>query len=339
VFEIGVLHCGAPCVAQKPAGTSCKNWIEESFVSNPSQSSKFVKSAADKPTAGNPLVSIGIPIYNEERYLKLSIGSLLEQDYKNLKFIISDNASTDGTEAICREMLRRDERIDYRRMERNLGAAENFRRVLELADGKYFMWASGHDLWRPNFVTECVKLLEREPEAVIAFGSSDWIDALGNPVQKTSGWTDTRGMENIARFHVLLWGNMHPILGLIRIEALREARKLLSTAGADLILLSELILRGHFAHAVETSYSRRDIRADENYQQRMARYSGREYGLSRSFLGRVAPLLRLPFELVRSVLRSKISISEKLLLLISLIPVLPVKYWVTKSRQSKGKLQ
>jgi len=304
-------------------------------VSDPPQSSIVFRPVIDKTTGSNPLVSIGIPIYNEERYLEQSIGSLLAQDYKNLKLIISDNASIDGTEGICREMLQLDGRIDYRRMERNHGAAENFRRVLELADGKYFMWASGHDLWQSNFVTECVKLLEREPEAVIAFGSSNWIDALGNPMRGTSGWTDTRGMENIARFHALLWGNMHPILGLIRTEALHKTRNVLSTAGADLILLSELILQGHFVHAVETSLSRREIRANENYQQRMARYSGQEYGLSRSFLGRLAPLLRLPVELVRSVLRSRMSVPEKLLLIFSLIPVLPAKYLVTKSRQSK----
>jgi hypothetical protein len=236
-------------------------------------------------------------------------------------------------------MLQLDERIDYQRTDRNHGAVENYRRVLGLADSKYYMWASGHDLWQPNYVTECVKMLEREPEAVIAFGSSNWIDALGNPVRRTSGWTDTRGMDNIGRFHTLLWGNMHPIMGLIRTDALRKARKVLNTAGADLILLSELILQGHFVHAVETSWSRRDIRANESYQQRMIRYRGKEYGLTRSFIGRIAPLLRLPFELVRSVLRSRIPVPEKLLLLISFLPVLPAKYLITKGRQTKNEKQ
>ncbi|MDP2785726.1 MAG: glycosyltransferase family A protein [Sulfurimicrobium sp.] len=285
----------------------------------------------------NPLVTIGIPIYNEERFLSQSLKSLLAQDYNNLKFIVSDNASTDGTERICREMLQLDGRIEYRRMECNQGAVANFRHALDLADGKYFMWASGHDLWQPNYVSECVKLLEREPEAVIAFGSSSWIDALGNPMLRTSGWTDTRGMDSIARFHSLLWGNVHPILGLIRMEALHKTRDLLNTAGTDLILLSELILQGHFVHAAETSWLRREFRGDENYQQRMARYSSREYALSRSFIDKLLPLLRLPVELVRSVLRSKISTSEKLLLLLSLTPVLPAKYLVTRNQQTRNK--
>lgn len=306
-------------------------------MSEAPQKNAFSKLEPEGAISCNPLVSIGIPIYNEERFLSQSIKSLLAQDYGNIKFIISDNASTDGTERICREMLQLDGRIEYRRMDHNQGAVANFRQALEFADGKYFMWASGHDLWQPNYVSACVKLLEREPEAVIAFGCSNWIDAQGNPMLRTSGWTDTRGMESIARFHSLLWGNIHPILGLIRVDALHKTRGFLNIAGADLILLSELILQGHFVHAIETSWSRREFRGGENYQQRMARYRGQEYALSRAFIDRLSPLLRLPLELVRSVLRSRISISEKLLLLLSLMPVLPAKYLVTRGSQTKSK--
>jgi len=294
------------------------------------------KPASDAAIGVSPLVCIGIPVYNEERFLERSVKALLAQDYENIKLTISDNASTDGTEGICRDLLQSDGRIDYRRMECNQGVVENFRQVLGMASGKYFMWASGHDLWQSNYVTECVRLLEREPEAVIAYGASNWIDVLGNLLPKTSGYTDTRGMDAIARFHTLLWGNMHPILGLIRADALGKTRNLVSTAGTDLILLSELALQGHFVHAVETSWSRREIRANEDYQQRMARYSEQEYALSRSFIGRLTPLLRLPVELVRSVLRSELSMPEKLLLLLSFIPVLPAKYLVTRTRQERN---
>lgn len=314
--------------------SSCSNAIKEPILSEVPQKNIFAKPLPSEANFSSPLVTIGIPIYNEERFLTQSIKSLLAQDYNNLKFIISDNASTDGTERICREFFEQDGRIDYRRMENNHGAVANFRLVHDLADGKYFMWASGHDLWQPNFVSECVKLLECEPEAVIAFGSSNWIDAFGKPLPRTSGWTDTRGMDSIARFHSLIWGNMHPILGVIRAESLQKTRGPLSTAGADLILLSELILQGDFVHAVETSWSRREFRGGENYHQRIARYRGQEYALSRSFIDRFAPMLRLPVELARSVLRSSISKPVKILLLLSLISVFPAKYVITRSIQT-----
>jgi len=88
-------------------------------------------------------MSIGIPVCNEDRFLEETLRSLLSQDYGNMEIIISDNASTDRTEEICREFSARDMRISYYRFKDNQGAIANFRRVLEVARGKYFMWAAG----------------------------------------------------------------------------------------------------------------------------------------------------------------------------------------------------
>src|SRR5687767_11052901 len=85
-----------------------------------------------------PKVSIGMPVYNGANYIRRSIRSILDQDYRNLELVISDNASTDETEAICREMAATDDRIRYFRNEVNLGAAKNYNRVFELAQGEFF---------------------------------------------------------------------------------------------------------------------------------------------------------------------------------------------------------
>lgn len=282
----------------------------------------------------NPRVSIGMPVYNEDKFLLESLKSLLDQEYDHLEIIISDNASTDATQEICRGIAAQDNRVTYYRQNHNRGAAENFRQVLDLAGGQYFMWASGHDLWSPNLVSECVKLLEQEPEAVIAFGSSRWINAQAKPLRRFSGWTDTRGMDSVARFYSVFWGNMHPILGVIRTESLHKTLGILETAGADLILLTELALQGHFVHATAASWYRRDFREVESYTQRMKRYQGRTYGLSKSLYSKIFPLMRLPFELIKSVLRSKITMLEKFCLLFTLLPALPVKYLLTRKRQT-----
>src|SRR5215813_5507947 len=88
--------------------------------------------------SNRPLVSIGLPVYNEERFLRETIESLLAQDFQDFELIISDNASSDGTEKICREFVVLDRRVRYERSEANRGAFVNFDRVFELASGKYF---------------------------------------------------------------------------------------------------------------------------------------------------------------------------------------------------------
>ena len=96
-------------------------------------------------SAGVPLVSVGLPVYNGERYLREAVDSVLGQTYVNLELVISDNASTDATEAICREYAARDPRVRYHRAERNRGAVWNFNRAFELARGEFFMWQAFDD--------------------------------------------------------------------------------------------------------------------------------------------------------------------------------------------------
>ena len=87
-------------------------------------------------TADRPLVSIGMPVYNGERYLEKSLVALLDQDYGNFELIISDNASTDRTPEICRAFVAKDGRVSYSRNDTNIGAVKNFNRAFELSSGR-----------------------------------------------------------------------------------------------------------------------------------------------------------------------------------------------------------
>jgi glycosyltransferase involved in cell wall biosynthesis len=118
----------------------------------------------------SPLVSTGVPVYNGERFIRQALDSLLGQTYQRLEVVICDNASTDRTEAICREYALKDPRIRYHRNEANIGVTPNFRRVLELSTGEYFMWASVDDRKPPTAVSNCLEALQREPRAVMAYG-------------------------------------------------------------------------------------------------------------------------------------------------------------------------
>lgn len=102
------------------------------------------------------LISIGMPVYNGEKYIRTALDSLLSQTFESFELIISDNASTDNTERICREYQSNDSRVVYTRQPTNLGAAANFKFVLDQATSEYFMWAAHDDFWKPEFITQAL---------------------------------------------------------------------------------------------------------------------------------------------------------------------------------------
>jgi glycosyltransferase involved in cell wall biosynthesis len=106
-----------------------------------------------------PQVSIGMPVYNGEKYIRNALDSLLTQTFTDFELIISDNASTDNTQAISEEYVRRDPRVRYVRQQENKGAAVNFKFVLNSAQTDFFMWAAYDDLWAPDYLTDTMSLL------------------------------------------------------------------------------------------------------------------------------------------------------------------------------------
>ena len=276
--------------------------------------------------AEKPLVSLGVFLRNERQFIRESLASLQAQDYSNLEIVISDNCSTDETDEICRQMCDSDPRVSFERQEQNIGAAANSIYVLERASGKYFMWASGHDLWSPNLISTAVAALEERPDAALAYASSSWIDAEGQALDRESGWYDTRGMDPMVRFFMAFWGNLHPVLGLIRTEYLRDLPKIHACAGSDQIVLAELALRGEFIHVTKASWSRREPRGQESHQDKIERYTSQDFGLAESWLDCRLPLLRLPLEQVRAIYRSRLRFVDKLAILIALLPAFVVRY-------------
>lgn len=281
-----------------------------------------------------PLASIGLPVFNEARYIDATLRCLRGQDYPRLEILVSDNASTDGTLQVCRRHADEDSRIRIRAQPRNLGALPNFERALEMASGKYFMWAGGHDQWSPNYISECVALLERTPRACIAFASSRWIGADDEVLAIESGWTDTRGMGPVGRLFTVLWGNMHPVIGLIHTDDLRACLPLHKMAGSDLVLLSQLALRGHFVHATQATWSRRDFRLEQHHDEKLARYGATTTGIVTSPVGRRFPLLELPFALLKVLLASPLPAIDKLLALAAYVPSLALRYRVGRRGQT-----
>ena len=112
-----------------------------------------------------PLVSIGLPVYNGEKYITRALDSLLAQEYHNLEIVVSDNASTDRTQEILKEYAGKHPCIRTHTHPENIGAKENFVTVLKLAQGEYFMWAADDDYWLPQFVPVLVNELNNNPDS------------------------------------------------------------------------------------------------------------------------------------------------------------------------------
>src|SRR4051812_10231830 len=104
----------------------------------------------------DPVVSIGMPVYDGANYIRRAAQSILTQDYEDFELIISDNASTDETESICRELAESDGRIRYFRNDTNIGASRNYNKVFQLAKGRFFKWAAHDDECHPSMLRRCV---------------------------------------------------------------------------------------------------------------------------------------------------------------------------------------
>lgn len=144
-----------------------------------------------------PKVSIGMPIYNGEQFICDALDSLLAQTYSNFELIISDNASTDKTEQICRSYASRDKRIRYIKQQQNKGAPYNFQFVLNEAIGEYFMWAAADDRRHERFLELSTTVLEEDKTTNLVFsdmktlnlltGESS-ISSIGHIINKKKHW-------------------------------------------------------------------------------------------------------------------------------------------------------
>ncbi|MEA5617315.1 glycosyltransferase family 2 protein [Cronbergia sp. UHCC 0137] len=194
-----------------------------------------------------PKLSIGLPVYNGEKYLQESLDSLLAQTFEDFELIISDNASTDKTEEICRTYAAQDKRIRYYRNETNIGCAGNFNRVVELASSEYFKWAAYDDLHAPDMVQKCIDVLEKDPTYILCHSQTSFIDEQGNFFQHYGIKLNTNLVKPHERFHELLTKHLcYQMYGVIRHSALKKIPPMGGYGNADGILLLRLGLLGRF---------------------------------------------------------------------------------------------
>jgi glycosyltransferase involved in cell wall biosynthesis len=206
-----------------------------------------------------PRVSVGMPVYNGERFLRPAIESVLAQTYTDFELIISDNASTDATSEICRAYAARDPRIRYVRNATNIGAARNFNRVFQLATAEYYKLANADDVCAPTLVERCAAVLDAHPEAVLCYARTTLIDEAGAVIGAYDDGLDVRSPRVAERFRAALYGIglVNVFQGLIRAGALRKTSLMGSYLASDVLLVETLTLHGQFHELPERLFFRR----------------------------------------------------------------------------------
>jgi glycosyltransferase involved in cell wall biosynthesis len=210
---------------------------------------------------GAPPLTIGLPVYNGERFLRDSLDSILGQTFGDFALVVSDNASTDGSAEIVREYAERDQRIVLLCNDRNRGAAWNYNNAFAHCRSPYFKWAAADDMLAPTCVERSLAVLEASPPTVaLVYPVTQVIDGQGSVVGTIE---DRLAAAEGAPPHVRLrqvirnvvYGNV--IFAVVRSDAMRQTRLHGNYPSADYVFLSELALAGEFREIPEPLFLRR----------------------------------------------------------------------------------
>jgi glycosyltransferase involved in cell wall biosynthesis len=227
--------------------------------------------------------------------LTVALESILGQTATDLEVVVSDNASSDGTQAIARDFAARDSRVRYLRNPTNIGANRNYNRVIQLSRGTYFKLGSDDDLLEPTYIEKTTAVLDADPTISIAHSAIRYIDDEGfalsyDPLQgryvDRSGHTSIEPPDAncatdddpVARFRAVLRRSTtsHFALGVLRMSVLRRSVGFGLYYSADRAFLAEMALYGRFAAIPEVLFHKREHRQNSRSltPEQRARWAG-----------------------------------------------------------------
>lgn len=204
----------------------------------------------------SPLVTVVVPTYQRPKTLQRAIESVLTQDYPNIEIIIGDNASTDGTEALCRDLEQHHANITYIRRPANVGATANFELLRSEGTGKYFAFLGDDDWFSPGYLSTCIGALEADPQVAVAAGRSvyhhpDKVVAEPNPIRLTA----ETGPDRVVDYYRLVRAN-GVFYGVVRSDVNARVGALRNCQGADMVHVAERAYLGKVLTFEQVSINR-----------------------------------------------------------------------------------
>ena len=272
----------------------------------------------------SPRVTIGLPVFNGERFLEQSIRSVLDQTYRDFELVVADNASTDRTVEIVERFAASDSRVTLLRSAENRGAAWNYNRVLAHAGGELFRWHAHDDWFEPELIERLVAALDSHPDAVLAHSWTRFVDDSGDTTREFHddlGVTADRSRDRLSStIRNLTFCNA--VFGLVRRDVLDRTARIASFPGSDVPLLYELAIRGKFVVVPELLYVRRpgsSIKANPSNRLVAQWFDPRAKG-------RRFPGARQGWATVRAIWRADGGIGDRIATTLVFAAVWPVTY-------------
>lgn len=271
-----------------------------------------------------PKVSIGLPVYNGEKYLEQALQSILAQTFTDFELILSDNASTDRTAEICERYAAQDSRIRYNRNDKNIGGANNENLTFTLSRAPYFRLSADDDYLEPEWLARAVEILDANPDVVLAYSRAYRVDAEGKNIGVLNRLLGTSDKPHERFRNLYTWEhNCEPTYGLIRREVMRKTDLQMNYTDSDRTFLCELALNGKFYQIPEFLFSKRyhagmSTQIFPDYRERMVWFDP-----DFKTKGKVAmPHWQQFFHFLRIIRRAPISLLEKIRCYLHMV------YWI-----------
>ncbi len=228
-----------------------------------------------------PLVTIGLAVYNEAPFIEETLAAVINQTFRNITILVSDNASTDDTLEIVQRLARTDDRIVLIRNSENVGSLNNHMQILQLSNTEYFMFLGGHDLIAPDYIEAAVRCLSKSPGLSMVYFKHQYIGSDGQfingPPTSDIDTTAVNGTGTRLLKTFLALGNCSCFHGVFR-TSLRRGIPMVGCVGADNLILFHIAANGPVKCLDEVKFFRRQTRAIETEAEAYSRYES--YGIN-----------------------------------------------------------
>lgn len=213
---------------------------------------------------------IGVPVFNESRFLRQCLESLAVQTDQDFAVLVSDNSSTDGSDLIAEEFSKEYPNFFFIQQQKNIGAAKNFIYLLDNTDSPFFQWLGSHDFLDKDFIGTILAEFDRRPSASLVYSHTQWIDEDGRHVRVSNGgnFASSECVSPLMRYIETVsgpWGECTAVNGIFKRDAIKGTQPH-TFRGPDHLILSRAQFFGPVSRVASPLYFRREFRKRETTQ-------------------------------------------------------------------------
>jgi glycosyltransferase involved in cell wall biosynthesis len=219
------------------------------------------------------VLSVLIPVYNEERFIRECIDSVRQQSVSDIEIIVGDNASTDQSWSIVASIAAADSRLKIVRHDVNVGAFMNLQRLWPLAGSDLVAFIGAHDVLHPRWAEENIAQLKADSSVSLSYTRVLWVDDRGQFIKESDGgdfvdWQDSP-RRRLAHCIGHAWGECTAVNGVFRASVF-SGFWFPRCTGPDHVILARAAYLGKIARVEEALYSRRTFPKTSLYMDRIS---------------------------------------------------------------------